>query len=405
MELTDWEMFCDGLKAAGTAITRPECPSSPVDRAEGYRYLLGFLHSTLTGFVYDAGPESPAFVRIMDDVVKFGLDAPDGINSYVATVRDDITYRIWGNAGTVRYVGWQFMAEGRGTVANISLHDFDIREDGSFEIWVSRDRRDGNWVEMPEGANRIGMRQFQYDWRERYAEVHIEAVDAPRAMPRCLQQRPAPDAFAAALRQLGENFALQANFWVDFVHGCRAEGDNVVPPAILNPAIGGNLLQSANNGYWRLADDETLLIEFTPPEGHYWSVCLGNFWFETIEPSHHQTSINGHQAQVDDDGCCRIVVAHADPGVANWLATVGHDHGTMTFRWLLCEEVPNVVARVVRVDDLDDVLPPRTKRVDAAEREAQLAVRRESVARRFGLPLTTRWSYHATGSPKPSNES
>jgi hypothetical protein len=184
------------------------------------------------------------------------------------------------------------------------------------------------------------------------------------------------------------------------VHGLRAGGDNIVPPPVVNPAIGGNPLQFANNGYWSLAEDEGLLIEFTPPEGHYWSVCLGNFWFETIDPSHHQTSLNGFQAQVDDDGCCRIVIAHVDPGVANWLATVGHDHGTMTFRWLLCEQVPTVVARVVHLEELDHVLPIATVRVDAREREAQLAVRRESVERRFGLPLTTRWSHHPTESPR-----
>src|SRR5262249_7919585 len=158
----------------------------------------------LTGFLYDAGPEQPAFVRVMDDVVKFGLDAPDGINSYSATVRDDLTYRIWGRAGSVRYMGWQLMAAGKGTVANLSLHDFDVADDGRFEIWLSKDRRDGNWAEMPDGTTRVMMRQFTYDWaREEYGDVRIEAVDAPTGVPQCLQQRPDPEAFAAAVSNLG----------------------------------------------------------------------------------------------------------------------------------------------------------------------------------------------------------
>jgi hypothetical protein len=251
-------------------------------------------------------------------------------------------------------------------------------------------------VLLPDGVDRIGMRQFQYDWGERYAEVHIEAVDVALRIPRCIEQRPDPERFRNELGALGEAFAVQANFWVDFVHGSRASGDNIAPPATVNPAIGGNILQSANNGFWSLDEEEALLIEFTPPTGRYWSVCLGNFWFETIDPSHHQTSVNGFQARVDPDGRCRLVIAHIDPGVANWLATVGHREGTMTFRWLLCDSVPDIETRVVRHGDLDRVLPVDTARVTEGERTRAIATRRESVARRFGLPMTTRWSYHPT---------
>ena len=393
MELEVWNAFCDHMKDAGRAIVRPECPATPNDRAEGFRYLLGFLQSTLTGFLHNAGPEHPAFVRTMDDVVKFGLDAPDGVNSYSATVRDDLTYRIWGNAGTVHYVGWQLMAPGHGTLANLSLHDFDIEPDGSFEIVLSREPHEGNWVELQAGTTRIGMRQFQYDWEhEQYADVHIEAVDPPAGIPACLQQRPDPEQFSDAVRALGEQFAQMADFWVDFVHDFRKDGDNVAPPAILNPTIGGSVLQKASNGYWLLGPEEALIIEFEPPVGHYWSVCLGNFWFETLELSHHQTSLNGHQAAVDDDGLCRIVIAHRDPGVANWLDTVGHDQGTMTFRWLLCDDAPEIRTTVVDVREVDDHLPSSTQRVTDNERTRTIAMRRAAVSRRFGLPLTTRWT-------------
>ena len=393
MDQPDWNAFCDALKEAGGAIVRSECPDGPSDRAEGYRYLLGFLHSTLSGFLYDAGPEAPAFVRIMDDVVKFGLDCPDGINSYVATVRDDLTYRIWGHAGTVRYIGWQFMAPGRGSVANISLHDFEVDPDGTFEIWISKVPREGNWFEMPSGVDRIGLRQFQYDWREQYAEIHIEAEGIAPSLPRCLQQRPSPEQFADAVKSLGTGFAVQSNFWIDFIHSFRAGGDNIVPPAVILPEMGGNRLQSAANGYWSLRPDEALLLEFVPPEARYWSVCLGNFWYATLDYAYHQSSLNGSQARFDEDGACRIVVSRSDPSLANWLDTVGHEEGTITFRWLLADEVPEVRSRVVAIADLDDVLPSGTARVSPEERDEVLAMRRESVGRRFGLPTTTRWSY------------
>jgi hypothetical protein len=389
-----WREFCDCLREAGDAVLRPEAPASAEDRAEGYRYLLGFLSSTLTRFLQDAGPEHPAFVRIMDDVVKFGLDAPDGTNGFIATLRDDLTYRIWGTAGTVHYVGWQLMAPGRGTVANISLHDFEIGDNGSFEIWLSREPRPGNWVELPKGTNTIGMRQFHYDWEhEELAEVHIEAVNTTPGLPLCLIQRPEAAAFAHALANLGQQFAASAHFWIDFVHGFRAGGDNMAPPAIVNPTIGGNMLQSASNGYFSLAEDEALIAEFTPPAGHYWSVCLGNFWFETLELSHSQTSLNGFQARIDDDGRCRIVVAHADPGYANWLDTVDHREGTITFRWLLCDGTPEITTSVVPFDALAQHLPLGSEQVTIAERAKAIEVRRDNVARRMAMPGTTRWAY------------
>jgi len=108
--------------------------------------------------------------------------------------------------------------------------------------------------------------------------------------------------------------------------------------------------------------------------------------------SHHQTSLNGHQAAVDDDGVCRIVIAHRDPGVANWLDTVGHDQGTMTFRWLLCDDAPEIRTTVVDVREVDDHLPSSTQRVTDNERTRTIAMRRAAVSRRFGLPLTTRWT-------------
>jgi hypothetical protein len=55
---------------------------------------------------------------------------------------------------------------------------------------------------------------------------------------------------------------------------------------------------------------------------------------------------------LNDDGSFRLVVAHEDPGVANWMDTAGHEHGTMCVRWVRADAYPEPICRVVKVADL-----------------------------------------------------
>ncbi|NIO24100.1 MAG: hypothetical protein GTO32_04150, partial [Gammaproteobacteria bacterium] len=45
-------------------------------------------------------------------------------------------------------------------------------------------------------------------------------------------------------------------------------------------------------------------------------------------------------------------VAHQDPGVPNWISTVGHASGTMSFRWIRAEAAPEPATRVVKIADV-----------------------------------------------------
>jgi hypothetical protein len=136
-------------------------------------------------------------------------------------------------------------------------------------------------------------------------------------------------------------------------------------------------------GSWTLDNDEALLIEVTPPEARYWSVSLGNYWWETVDYANHQSSLNGHQAVVDDDGVFRAVAAACDPGVANWLDTAGNQQGAMIFRWLRAADAPVPSTAVIKWADIPAALPPGTATVDPAARAATLARRRSAVRRRF----------------------
>ena len=101
-------------------------------------------------------------------------------------------------------------------------------------------------------------------------------------------------------------------------------------------------------GYWRLADDEALLVDLLPPRCEYWNFQLNNHWMESLDYRHHTIHLNAHTARADADGAVRLVVAHRDPGLPNWIDTAGHARGTMGLRWVKADAHPTPSCRVVK---------------------------------------------------------
>jgi len=106
------------------------------------------------------------------------------------------------------------------------------------------------------------------------------------------------------------------------------------------------------HSYWSLGPEEALVIEATPPECESWNFQLDNHWMESLDYRHHTIHVNKHTARYEPDGSVRVVVAHHDPGVPNWIDTVGHSQGTMCWRWIRAAEHPQPRTRVVPVAEL-----------------------------------------------------
>jgi len=65
------------------------------------------------------------------------------------------------------------------------------------------------------------------------------------------------------------------------------------------------------------------------------------------------------RAPFDEQRRFRIVVAHRDPRVANWLNTAGRQCGTIYWRHMLPEEPPERVScRVVAFHDIEELEKP-----------------------------------------------
>src|SRR5262245_23242342 len=97
-----WAEFCETLKRAGAQVLRPEASSTPLDRAEGYRYLTRLLRIGLEMHLGCADPDFPVFFAPSHETGKIGADNPDNLY-YMARLNGALDYVIRGERGTVSY--------------------------------------------------------------------------------------------------------------------------------------------------------------------------------------------------------------------------------------------------------------------------------------------------------------
>ena len=349
-----WNDFCDALKAAGSIITSEISPSDPFQRAEGYRYLTRLLRAALETFVEDADPGAPELLRTCHETVKMGADNPD--NYYQnAPINGKYEYRLFGTRGTVHYLGFGTQEGNYGATGSLDTSgyldasDLAVDKDGHFEIAVSREKRPGNWLPMTEKSRTLVVRQTFLDKsRETRAELKIERVGGKHAPRRLTPQ--AIDRGLLASAKFVEGCARLFNQWA---HGFQARVNELplFDPKVAT-AAGGVPHIAYYHGYWRLQPDEALVIEVTPPDCDYWNFQLNNHWMESLDYRYHTISVNRHSAKLDPRGAVRVVVAHRDPGIANWIDTAGHAEGTMCWRWVRAKEHPQPMTRVVKLEDL-----------------------------------------------------
>jgi len=117
-------------------------------------------------------------------------------------------------------------------------------------------------------------------------------------------------------------------------------------------AAGGDANITYYHSYWELNEDEALIIEVKPPECEHWNFQLDNYWMESLDYRYFTIHINKHTAVYEMDGSVKIIVAHNDPGLPNWINTVGHKLGTMCFRWVKAAIKPQPQTRVVKLKEI-----------------------------------------------------
>ena len=375
-----WAHLLGKLERAAQIVQSDPASRNAADLASGMRHLLVLLAAGADEALrFDPDPILSVQRASTNDIITWGMECPDCIYTRAA-LRGGESYRLFGNRGTARYVGLQTM-DGIVSTANELVDELEVDADGNFEVILSRDERDGNWMRIEGDAPTLTVRHFFYDWDsevqsslriERLGDA-VERTTAP-ASPDVLVSR--------QLVALGDFVHDNLQFFLQFGGAAPANG---FLPAIDRTAMGAAAENRPVIGRWELGPDEALILEVEPPQGVYWSYSLGNPWWETIHYGRHQSSLNGHQAVVDSDGLVRVTLCERDPGVANWLDTAGHSNGAMILRCVRTTTAPTPNARVVAFNDIASALPADTQRVTAEERAAVLERRRHAVHERFAV--------------------
>jgi hypothetical protein len=291
----------------------------------------------------------------MPDGVRMGLDNPD--NFYVsASVNPAYTYRIRGHRGTIHYLSFaaqnqNFAARDKitGGAGHLNDSELALEPDGTFEIIASQKEHPGNWLRMTEHTRQILLRQTFLDRNsETPVEVDIECLETD-SPPNSLDPAEMPGRLLG-----GAMYAIGCASWfgdwvMDFLEQAPVN-DFHLPDVEKHRVMGGDPNIRMWLGQWALGPDEALVIEATPPRCDYWNFQLGNIWAESLDFETRPVHVNSGSAAYRDDGSFRLVVAHEDPGVPNWIDTADHRRGVMALRWVRTDAHPKPAVRVVPID-------------------------------------------------------
>lgn len=379
-----WHRFhAAQTEVLGWMTNEPRFHDQPQHRAKAYHTMMEALAMAYNFAVAPRmhHPRLQVNIGWFSDYYTLGQNGPD--LHYAVTFLDGAqTYRLTGGYGDCKLILFQLINHLSGHPDSRMIGDHDLEEfatpEGAFDIILSADRQPGNWIELDRSCDRhfVLMRRFMAAPADRPATLKLERVSAipdthydgdefdEAAMARRI------DTATGFLRYLIRDFNL--NLFKTYV-GVGAGFNNMAfLPGTVTSQVGSSFSNYAMTGF-DLAEDEALVITLDPlPDGIYWSFQLGDVWSRSLNFMYRQTSLNMAQVVMDGDGACRVVVAHRDPGIANWLDTTGRVQGTVVFRNYKASGQPVPHTAKVKLADLASHLPVDTPRVSAAERAAYL---------------------------------
>ncbi|MET0545962.1 MAG: DUF1214 domain-containing protein [Caulobacterales bacterium] len=374
----------------------------PQHRARAYHTMMEALAMAYNFAVAPRMEHPRLFINTVwqTDMYTLGQNGPD-LYYAVAFLDGKQTYRLKGKYNDSVLMLGQVIKHLSGhpdsnVVGNYDFSEFELKPDGSFEIIISATKHEGNWMSLdPEsGYQFLLFRRFMRDWNDKKPEMSLERIsdipvdhyDGDEFDEIKMAER--IDRAKDFIRYLIRDFNMNLYEW--YVGNAKKEtgGDGfnnlVFLPGTITSTVGSPLSNYAM-AIFNLAEDEALILELDQiPDGVYWSYQLGDVWSRSLNYMYRQTSVNMHHGVADSDGGFRAVVAHKDPGVANWLDTCGRVQGAVVFRNYVASRQPVPKTRLVKFSEIKDQLPKDTAMMTPEQRAAALRKRHEGVLKLHG---------------------
>ncbi len=377
-QLAAWSGLLDGLQTLGQRVLGDDFPADPEGREECFRHLAQQVLCWLEWSVGYGDPARPAFQRQNDAVTPWGGPNADNVYRH-ARVAPGHEYRIRGHMHSCDDFALAIRAGFRhtdrpATLIELTASDLGIGRDRSFEVLLGGSGGEANRVPLPAGAVMCSIREYYFDWQPREpATFTIEHLGGPPG--RGLS-------YGEALSEALDLTERSLVYWNDYMRDARGrQHDNSFGGKVDVPR--GLQLSQFAFCFCDLGPDDALLVECDAPDARYWSFQLYGMHFFRPFDIGSVTSLNHRQAHVAADGKVRVVVAHRDPGVANWLDTTGRAVALLNYRHFWGSALPELRTSVVPFADVGAALPAGTPSVDAPARSAEIASRREHLAWRY----------------------
>ncbi|AQT81104.1 hypothetical protein B1R94_20350 [Mycolicibacterium litorale] len=346
------------------------------DLAEGLQYLAGGI-AACTHQAFNHHPDHPFLLTGTGPFTKMGLDNPDTL--YFGTkMRAGFEYVVTGVRGTTTDLSFQYLAgeytDDTVPESEVAFDDRDlsISPDGYFE-----------WRFVPQRPGQLVIREVYGDWSQRRGTLTIHRTDTVGTAPAPLSLELVQEQFGYAATQLTN----RVKTWLQFPEWfyLNLPVNTAVAP---RSTPGGLTTQYSSAGHFALDPDQALIITVPMSDAPYLGFQLGNMWYTSLDYINHQTSLNGAQMQVDPDGLVRIVVSEQNPGVTNWVETLGHRRGYLQFRWQRLSrtltEADGPTVQLVDFADVADALPYIAQnRISAKDWQARIAQRQGQIGQRM----------------------
>ena len=377
------------IEATNRFKTRPE------HRAEAYHALMEAQAMAYVQIpaVRMNNPRVYTHTACNTTIFTLGQNCSDALYSLFA-LHGKQTYRVNIRKGDIKVMLFQTYNHHHGhpDCKQMSNHDvyrdFTPNANGSYEIIFSATQHEGNWIPLSaeSGYHFIQLRRFYADWFDDMGTAEIEMLGEFEGYEPASEEAMAERIEAAIyfVEYMVDDWCIELyRYYIKRCGGKNKVG--YVPGKEMS-----HLLGSPSTTYTFIVGDcqpdEAIIVEMAPPKSPYWGWQLGTVWSKPMEIVFNQCDVNMHRIVVDADGKCRTVIAHTDPGVANWLGLIcGSTEYILVGRNYNEQGTPAAPAtmRIVKLAELQSHLPKDTRRVTAEERKQALLYRANGNKRLF----------------------